>query len=593
MPLGLVQQAQKPLALLGNSPWTKGNVAMLLVVLVVAAAFRYYGLSNADNTDEYNEVFEALRVASGRFNVNRWHKKGFQNILAVEYGIYFVVGYVAGLWHSTMEFAATIINDMQPLFLIGRYTTATMGTASVVLVYWIGCRLYNPRVGLIASALLAGCTMHVWTSHLVNTDIPLTFFFLLALVFIVRFVSSGARRDYCLAAIFAAVTVNIKIIGVGILIIYALAYLQPRLREGLTWVQALTDKELRYAVLCFVGGLLLSNPAILVGFKQWLMYFVWQYGIYTNVYDEVPYAIQDNGFYTYAILWYKEFGPPLTILTVGGLVMAAVKRTNWDLTFLAFLITMYGILGGTTFLVQNRYLMTLVPVVFLLVGRLVDAGVSRMGVFQVPAMVCIVAASAAAPYYQAVIQARSLTEENTSVISRQWIERHIPSGSKILVDGGHTILTSGPRLQQSREKLTQQLDVVRSLKEGETYDSPQVKVVDSYAAIYFELLLKTNPPITYDLTTTELGRQIEPLEYYVEHGFEFYIHNADYEDNLNDYNWRAKYPQSTRFFESLGTSLELVATFTPDRYRSGPPIKVYRFPRRLVHGEAVGAGESA
>lgn len=582
MTLGVVPQGESPASSTGDSPWTKGNVAILLVVLVVAAALRYYGLSNADNTDEYNEVFEALRVASGRFNVNRWHKKGFQNILAVEYGVYFVVGYVAGLWRSTMDFAATIISDLQPLFLIGRFTTATMGTASVFLVYWIGSRLYNPRVGLVASSLLAVCTMHVWTSHLVNTDIPLTFFFLVSLAFIVRFVSTSARRDYCLAAVFAAVTINIKIIGVGILVIYGLAYLQSRLREGLTWMQALTDKELRYAVLCFFGGLLVSNPAILVGFKQWLMYFVWQYGIYTNVYEEVPYAMQDNGFYTYAILLYKEFGPVLAALTVGALAMAAVKRTNWDLTFLAFLIVMYGILGGTTFLVQNRYLMTLVPVMFLLVGRLLDVAMVRMGVYKVPAIVAIVAASAAAPLYQAVIETRSLTEENTNVISRRWIESHIPSGSKVLIDGGHTILTSGPRLRQSREKLAQQLEVIRSLKEGQTFDSAQVKIVDSYAAIYFELLLKTNPPITYDLTTTELGRQIEPLGYYVEHGYEYYVHNIEYEDNLTDQNWRTKYPESTRFFESLGTSLELLATFTPDAYRGGPVIKVYRFPRQAA-----------
>lgn len=558
-------------------------LSVLICVLIVAAALRFYGLSNAENTDEYNEVFEALRVASGKFNVNRWHKKGFQNLLAIEYGVYFVVGYLAGLWRSTMDFAATIINDLQPLFLIGRYTTAAMGTVSVFLVYWIGCRLYNPRVGLVASAFLAGCTMHVWTSHLVNTDIPLTFFFLLSLVFIVRFVSSGSRWDYCLAAVFSAVTFNIKIMGVGILVIYGLAHLQKRLQEGGTIVQALTDKHLRYAALCFVGGLFVSNPAILVGFKQWLMHFVWQYGIYTNVYEEVPYAMNDNGFYTYAILLYKEFGPLLTILTLGALVMAAIKRTSWDLTLLAFLIIMYGILGGTTFLVQNRYLMTLVPVMFLLVGRLVDVGVSRMGIFQVPAMVSIVVASAATPFYQAVIQTRSLTEENTSVISRQWIESHIPSGSKILIDGGHTILTAGPRLQQSRDKLAQQLEIIQSLKEGQTYDSPQVKVVDSYAAIYFELLLKTNPTVTYDLTTTELGRQIESLEYYVEQGYEYYVHNGDFEDNMGDPNWRTKYPQSASFFGLLGTSLELIATFTPDRYRSGPLITVYRFPR-LVKG---------
>ena len=66
-------------------------VQILLAILLFGIVLRYYGLRNAESTDEYNEVFEALRVASGKFNTNRWHKKGFQNILAVEYGIYFVV----------------------------------------------------------------------------------------------------------------------------------------------------------------------------------------------------------------------------------------------------------------------------------------------------------------------------------------------------------------------------------------------------------------------------------------------------------------------------------------------------------------------
>lgn len=554
-------------------------LAILMVVLVVASALRFYGLCNAENTDESNEVFEALRVASGRFNVNRWHKKGFQNLLAIEYGVYFIVGYLGGLWRSATEFAEAIIGNLQPLFLMGRYTTATMGTASVFLLYWIGCGLYNPRVALIASTLLAVCTMHVWTSHLVNTDIPLTFFFLLSLLFIVRFYSSGDRRDYCVAAALAAVTINVKIIGVGILVIYGLAHIQRARNDGRKLTQAILDKQLVYAGLCFIGGLLVSNPAILVGFKQWLTYFVWQYGIYTNVYEEVPYAMQDNGFYTYAILIYKEFGPLLTLLTAGALISSVIRRTAWDVIFLGFIVVMYGILGGTTFLVQNRYLMTIVPVLFLLVGVRLDNWLAGFKISQgrAVAAVAITIMLAAYPLYYSLLGTIVFTEENTSVISKRWIEEHIPPGSKILIDGGHTILTSGPRLNQSREKLEEQLRIIQALKEGQTYDSAQVKIVDSYSSIYFELLLKNRPTITYDLTTTELGRRIETLEYYQSHNFQYFIQQLDYADNLLDQNWRMKYPQSTIFYENLDASLDLIKVFEPSATRSGPTIKVYKF----------------
>ncbi len=168
-------------------------VQVLFFLLLVGAVLRYYGLRNAENTDEYNEVFEALRVASGKFNLERVWKKAYQNILAIEYGIYFIAGYVSNAFRDPMDFAAKIVRNMEPLFLIGRYTTATLGTLSIGLIYLIGKRMYSARAGLLAAAALSVCTVHVWTSHLVNTDVPLVFFFLLATYFITRYTVSPRR----------------------------------------------------------------------------------------------------------------------------------------------------------------------------------------------------------------------------------------------------------------------------------------------------------------------------------------------------------------------------------------------------------------
>ena len=71
---------------------------LLLLILLIGAILRYYGIHNSEGTDEYNEVMEALRVASGKFNYERWWKKGYQNILALEYGFYFVTGYLLQLF---------------------------------------------------------------------------------------------------------------------------------------------------------------------------------------------------------------------------------------------------------------------------------------------------------------------------------------------------------------------------------------------------------------------------------------------------------------------------------------------------------------
>ena len=87
-------------------------IKFLLIVLTIGAFMRFYGISNAENTDEYNEVMEALRVASGKFNYERWMKKGFQNILAIEYGVYFVFGYLINMFSNPMDFAEKIVRDI-------------------------------------------------------------------------------------------------------------------------------------------------------------------------------------------------------------------------------------------------------------------------------------------------------------------------------------------------------------------------------------------------------------------------------------------------------------------------------------------------
>lgn len=46
------------------------------------------------------------------------------------------------------------------------------------------------------------------------------------------------------------------------------------------------------------------------------------------------------------------------------------------------------------------------------------------------------------------------------------------------------------------------------------------------------------PEVTYDITTTELGREVESFDYYRENGFDYIIHNTGWRDWLKDPAWR-------------------------------------------------------
>lgn len=572
----MVNKVTRSLSELWNQLNSNRILQIMILIMGAGALLRFWGIWNAENTDEYNEVFEALRVASGKFNLNRWHKKGYQNILAIEYGFYFLVGYVLNVFQNPMDFAAKIVRNMEPLFLIGRFTTATLGTLSIGLIYLIGRRIFNARVGLFAAASLAACTVHVWTSHLVNTDVPLTFFFLLSFYFVCRFYSSGKRLDYILAAGFGAVAINVKTMGVGIGVIFILAHILRCKREGRRVVRILYCPEILWSFVAFIAGLIISNPPIVVGFLRFLSY---HYGVYTNVSDEVPYATASNGYFDYLRILYSEFGAPLFVLAVLAIGYGLYRRDDWDYILIAFAIGMYAILGGTAFLVQDRYLMIVFIALFLLTGRFIDNALGKLRIdrgkkvfiFSIVLVVLV-----ASPLVASVRYVRTLSEENTSAISKRWIEENIPAGSKLLLDAGRTIITFGPRISQSREKLEEQLGIIGNLKQGETYDSPLVRIVDSYASIYFELLLKNMPPITYDITTTELGRKVESADYYRANGYDYFIHNKGLSYRIKDPLWRQKYPKSANFYDSIQKEFKLIKTFSPSATRSGDTIEIYK-----------------
>lgn len=81
-------------------------------------------------------------------------------------------------------FTARLLNgagdiEFNHLTLVGRALTALIDVGSVALIYWLGRRLYDRGIGLLAAAFLTLNVMHIQLSHFFATD-PYTTFFTLA-----------------------------------------------------------------------------------------------------------------------------------------------------------------------------------------------------------------------------------------------------------------------------------------------------------------------------------------------------------------------------------------------------------------------------
>ncbi len=80
------------------------------------------------------------------------------------------------------------------VYLIGRSLSAMMDLLSVALVFFIGTRLFNRKIGLIAAAFSSLAVLQIQQSHFFTVDTFATFFTLLALYFAVEVATADQEQ---------------------------------------------------------------------------------------------------------------------------------------------------------------------------------------------------------------------------------------------------------------------------------------------------------------------------------------------------------------------------------------------------------------
>jgi 4-amino-4-deoxy-L-arabinose transferase-like glycosyltransferase len=163
----------------------KQSTATLVAIVVVAAVLRFWslgaGIPFAIGDDEPQVMNRSLAmVKTGDFNPRFYDYPGLY--LYVQCGV-IVTRFLAGA--TAGEFRSLDQAHSPDFYLWGRAVTALLGTATVVLVFFIGTR-WGTRHGLLAASLMAVMPLHVRESHFVLTDVPVTFFVTLTFLMALR-----------------------------------------------------------------------------------------------------------------------------------------------------------------------------------------------------------------------------------------------------------------------------------------------------------------------------------------------------------------------------------------------------------------------
>lgn len=406
------------------------STVTLAAILAIGAVLRFWGLGAgipySIGVDEPEIMDRAVTMMkTGDFNPYFFDYPGlyiYVQLLACT--VQFLAGATTGTYRSLADIAPT------DFYFWGRAVTATLGTATILLVYLAAMR-WGTRYALFAATLMAVVPLHVRESHYILTDVPVTFFIALAFVLTLR----AAEQPHALAFAWAGAAVGLAAAtkytgGLSIVLPMLAVWMSPAAKPSRATAALVVVAAAALAFLMAAPYTVLDLPAFLDGYAKLA-------GSYNR-------SIEQDGL---AIAFKHLRGGlhwPATLAVLGGVVFALVRaikgpgRVRWAVTVVFPLLYFWFVSKQS--LIFGRYLLPLVPFACVLAAAAVVSGVSLLRRYEIPRKprTALIAAltilALLPPAITAVGFNRTLTQTATVAQAYDWIHSNVPPGSKIVLE---------------------------------------------------------------------------------------------------------------------------------------------------------------
>jgi hypothetical protein len=414
-------------------PPDRGTHVILGAIVLVGLALRLwslgYGLPAVYNMDEVPILNRALTFAKGDPNPHNflYPTLYFYALFAWE-ACYLLVGRLLGWFASASAFQNAFFVDPSGHFLAARLLGALVGTATIVVVFLLGLRLYGRQVALGAALFMAVAPLAVRDAHYIKLDVPVTFFAALSLWALAAVSIDGLRaskpRTWVLAGAFAGLAISTHY--------YAAFLAAPFIgaaavawKGGLPPARALT--LLVIAGVATVVAFALTSPFFFLELKAVARDF-------TELREvDIDRAVRlgwSSSMGAYLVLLERAVTWPVLLLAVWGLV---VSLRDWrrGLPAAAF-IAAFMLFVSNTFPV-SRYLNILLPSIAVLAALGAWQISRRAGVHRLRAMAALCVVVAVMPAIGSISWNRFLGTDDTRTLAQRFVEREIPAGASVMV----------------------------------------------------------------------------------------------------------------------------------------------------------------
>jgi len=424
----------------------KKIVILLALVVLGGLGVRFYGLGWGLPYHFHSDEFllasnaELLRTTP---SVARLIERESKFLLYPPVLIFLNIGLVSA---STLvrPFSHSDPASLTLFYLLARGIVAAFGLATVVLLFFLGSRLYSRIAGLLAAFFLAFTVLHVRDSHFFSTDVPLAFFLVLILYLCVDIVEKKKQKTYLLAGIVTGIAIATKqtaLLGIPVILIAHLISLwkggEPSM--GARWRTLRSSESLKklaivlgITTLAFLiaNPFVVMNPAKFLDMSKRTLEFV-------KGAQQPQWTFQFTGAtvgYWFTNLLYYGMGPALEIVCLLGILWALAKRKWTDGLVLLFL-AIYFVSLGFGYMKFIRYAIPLLPFLCLLGARFAAElyEIVKPRVLRVILTIGLALVGVISVFYT-LAYLNIYKQDDVRIQASRWIHENIPQGSTVLIN---------------------------------------------------------------------------------------------------------------------------------------------------------------
>jgi len=428
----------------------------LITILAAAGIARYWALNfglpdlwcRPDENQIVGIITSPLRFFHpGRFNYPSLYKY----IVLCLYGLYYLFVLIADRYISMADFIKRFLLDPAPFYLIARSLTAFLGTMTVFIVYKISKSLFDRRTALISSLFMSLAYLHVRDSHFGVADVPMTFFIMCAMLFLVNSYNRKDLKNYILAGIFAGLATSTKYAGILLVVPMCIVHILNIANKKDLKVTAFLDRRMLFFLITMAGAFLLGTPFALLDFYKFVSDLLFESG-----YLNYGHGIVLGRGWAYH-LWFSLFfglGGSLWFASLLGIVVLAKTDVRKASVLCSFPLVYY-IFMGKGYNVLLRYSIPIIPflcitaaVFIIFLSNRLAAGFKHRtnSIITYSLAILIILPSA----YNVMRFDRLLGEKDNRLVAAEWINENLAEDSSIYVAG---FIYGKPRLFPTVEAL--------------------------------------------------------------------------------------------------------------------------------------------